>query len=174
MSPEKRNNVVYAHNFIRYSWHMWTVCTHCCLALHATCQQQQQQREEQEKPIIANELECGSAKMSTSDKAADKAAGPCCKHKQGTTYPPTHTPLFPCSPTNWAGLRRMQPKCKRRAQLIRTQQNAKRTQVNLREGGSERSQRERKRERKSERGRPLRAKNALPQRAGILKYLARR
>lgn len=76
---------------------MWTVCTHCCLALHATCQQQQQQqqREEQEKPIIANELECGSAKMSTSDKAADKAAGPCCKHKQGTTYPHSLLPLPP-------------------------------------------------------------------------------
>lgn len=68
---------------------MWTVCTRSCLALHATCRrQQQQQEEEQEKPIIANELECGSAKMSTSDKAADKAAGPCCKHRQGATYPP--------------------------------------------------------------------------------------
>jgi len=30
-------------------------------------------RRQQEKPIIANELECGSAKMSTSDKAATKA-----------------------------------------------------------------------------------------------------
>lgn len=76
---------------------MWTVCRRFCLALHATCRQQQQ-GEEQEKPIIANELECGSAKMSTSDNAADKAAGPCCKHRQGTTYPlpiPFHTPFIP-------------------------------------------------------------------------------
>lgn len=157
---------------------MWTVCTRSCLALHATCrrQQQQQQEEEQEKPIIANELECGSAKMSTSDKAADKAAGPVA----GTgKEPPTPSPApytllsFPCPlPTeqdcggcsqsargalSWSELSRMRSELKWTCD---------------KEGARESSRRESERERG--RGRPLRAKNALLQRAGLLKYLARR
>lgn len=66
--------------------------------------------------------------------------------KEPPTPLPLQSPLTPLPPTNWAGLRRMQPKCKRRAQLIRTQQNAKRTQVNLRQGGSEGEQPKRERE----------------------------